>query len=69
VIEGRYQVIFVGPYNVGKSALVNAFLTEEYLPTVLEECTTQVTHVRRSEGYRVELASIRPRRKTTERHV
>lgn len=43
--EGKYRVVFLGAFNVGKSALINAFLGDEYLPTVLEECTTKITHI------------------------
>ncbi len=47
--EGKYRVVFLGAFNVGKSTLINAFLEDEYLPTVLEECTTKITHVLRSD--------------------
>lgn len=47
--EGKYRVVFLGPFNVGKSALINALLGDEYLPTVLEECTTKLTRVVRGE--------------------
>ncbi len=43
--EGKYRVVFLGAFNVGKSALINAFLGDAYLPTILEECTTKLTHV------------------------
>jgi hypothetical protein len=47
--EGKYRVVFLGPFNVGKSALINALLGDEYLPKVLEECTTKLTRVVRGE--------------------
>lgn len=47
--EGKYRVVFLGPFNVGKSALINALLGDEYLPTVLEECTTKLTRVVRGD--------------------
>ncbi len=53
--EGKYRVVILGEFNVGKSALVNAFLGEEYLPMVLEECTTKITHIIKSDDMRVVL--------------
>lgn len=47
--ENKYRVVVLGAFNVGKSALINAFLGDEYLPTVLEECTTKITHVVKSD--------------------
>jgi len=47
--ENKYRVVFLGAFNVGKSALINAFLGDEYLPTVLEECTTKITHILRGD--------------------
>lgn len=46
--DGKYRVVFLGAFNVGKSALINALLGDEYLPMVLEECTTKITHVVRA---------------------
>ena len=43
--ESKYQVVFLGAFNVGKSTLINALLGNEYLPSVLEECTAKITHV------------------------
>jgi GTPase SAR1 family protein/gas vesicle protein len=48
LLEGKYRVVFLGAFNVGKSTLINAFLGDEYLPTILEECTTKITHVYKS---------------------
>lgn len=45
VREGKFRVVFLGAFNVGKSTLVNALLGGEYLPTVLEECTSKITHI------------------------
>lgn len=45
LLEGKYKTLILGAFNVGKSTLVNAYLGEEYLPTILEECTTKLTHV------------------------
>ncbi|MFP4172690.1 MAG: dynamin family protein [Candidatus Hydrogenedentota bacterium] len=47
--EGKYRVVFLGAFNVGKSTLINALLGDEYLPTVLEECTAKITHVLKGE--------------------
>ena len=47
--EGKYRVVFLGVFNVGKSTLINAFMGDEYLPTVLEECTTKVTRIVRDD--------------------
>ena len=51
--EGKYRVVFLGAFNVGKSTLINAFLGDEYLPTILEECTTKITHVTRADDPRI----------------
>lgn len=48
--DAKYRVVFLGAYNVGKSTLINAYLGDEYLPRVLEECTTKITHVLRSDA-------------------
>ncbi len=47
--DGKYRVVILGAFNVGKSALINAFLGDEYLPMVLEECTTKITHIMKSD--------------------
>jgi predicted GTPase len=51
--DGKYRVVFLGEFNVGKSTLINAFLGDEYLPTVLEECTAKVTHVLKGDSMRM----------------
>ena len=53
--DGKYRVVILGEFNVGKSALVNAFLGDEYLPMVLEECTTKITHIVKSEDMKAVL--------------
>lgn len=58
--DGKYRVVFLGAFNVGKSTMINAFLGEEYLPTILEECTTKITHVVRDEAMRVTLHLSEP---------
>ncbi len=50
--DGKYRVVFLGAFNVGKSTMINALLGDEYLPTVLEECTTKITHVMRGDTMR-----------------
>lgn len=56
LLEGKYRTLILGAFNVGKSTLVNAYLGEEYLPTILEECTTKLTHVVRGDSMRTVLA-------------
>jgi len=51
--EGKYRVVFLGSFNVGKSALINAFLGDEYLPTILEECTRKIVHIVRADAMKV----------------
>lgn len=53
--DNKYRVVILGAFNVGKSAMINALLGDEYLPTVLEECTTKITHVLKSDAMRVVL--------------
>jgi GTPase SAR1 family protein/gas vesicle protein len=53
--EGKYRVVFLGAFNVGKSTLINAFLNDDCLPTVMEECTSKITHVVRGDSTRVVL--------------
>ncbi|HOV73991.1 MAG TPA: dynamin family protein [Candidatus Hydrogenedentes bacterium] len=54
--DNKYRVVFLGAFNVGKSALINAILGDEYLPTVLEECTTKITHVVKSDTMKTVLS-------------
>ena len=39
--ERCFRVAIVGEFSTGKSALVNALLGEDLLPTALEACTAQ----------------------------
>lgn len=58
--EGKYRVVILGEFNVGKSALVNAFLGDEYLPMVLEECTSKITHIVKSDDMKAVLDLFDP---------
>lgn len=58
--EGKYRVVFLGAFNVGKSTLINAFLGDEYLPAILEECTTKITHIQRAQEMCIELRVTSP---------
>lgn len=51
----KYRVVFLGAFNVGKSTLINAYLGDEYLPRILQECTTKITHVVRGDRLQVVL--------------
>ncbi len=62
--DGKYKVVFLGEFNVGKSALINAFLGDEYLPMVLEECTTKITHIVKSDDMKVVLDLSSPASET-----
>jgi hypothetical protein len=44
--ERCFRVAIVGEFSTGKSALVNALLGEDLLPTALEACTAVVTRIR-----------------------
>ena len=43
-----FRVAVAGEFSTGKSALINALLGEELLPTGLEACTAVVTRIRRA---------------------
>ncbi|MCX8063844.1 MAG: dynamin family protein [Candidatus Hydrogenedentes bacterium] len=58
--DGKYRVVFLGEFNVGKTTLINAFLTDTYLPMVLEECTAKVTHVLKGNSMQLILRSQKP---------
>jgi len=58
--DGKYRVVFLGEFNVGKTTLINAFLGDTYLPMVLEECTAKVTHVLKGENLQLILRSQNP---------
>lgn len=53
--QGKYLVTFLGAFNVGKSTLVNAFLGDEYLPFIMEECTAALTLIRSSGSTEIKL--------------
>ncbi len=50
VREGRYRVVVLGAFNVGKSTLLNALIGGEYLPSVLEECTAKIVQIQPSDS-------------------
>ncbi|GMU93253.1 MAG: hypothetical protein AMXMBFR4_23110 [Candidatus Hydrogenedentota bacterium] len=60
LIEGKYRTLILGAFNVGKSTLINAYLGDEYLPTILEECTTKLTHVLYGDSMKTVLAMQAP---------
>lgn len=62
--DGKYRVVILGEFNVGKSALVNAFLGDEYLPMVLEECTAKITHIVKADNMKVVLNLSEPATET-----
>lgn len=47
--EGRYRVVVLGAFNVGKSTLINALLGDEILPPLMEPCTAKTVHLMHSE--------------------
>lgn len=47
--DGKYRVVFLGTFNVGKSTAINAFLGGSYLPMDVEECTSQLTFIERAD--------------------
>lgn len=58
--ESKYRVVFLGAFNVGKSTLINALLGDEYLPTILEECTVKTTYVVRAQEMQTVLHLCEP---------
>jgi len=58
--DGKYRVVFLGEFNVGKTTLINAFFGDTYLPMVLEECTAKVTHVMSGDTMQLILRSQSP---------
>ncbi len=58
--DGKYRVVFLGEFNVGKTTLINTFFGDTYLPMVLEECTAKVTYVMVGESMQVILRSQQP---------
>lgn len=55
VEDGKYRVVFLGAFNVGKSTAINAFLGGAYLPMDIEECTSRLTFIRKGEDLRLVL--------------
>lgn len=49
VEEGKYKIVFLGTFNVGKSTAINAFLGGAYLPMDVEECTSRLTFIERGD--------------------
>lgn len=49
VEEGKYKIVFLGTFNVGKSTAINAFLGGAYLPMDVEECTSKLTFIERGD--------------------
>ncbi len=47
VEDGKYRVVFLGAFNVGKSTAINAFLGGDFLPMDVEECTSRLTFIQR----------------------
>jgi len=43
--EGRYRVVLLGSFNVGKSTLINALLGDEILPPLMEPCTAKTVYL------------------------
>lgn len=58
--DGKYRVVFLGEFNVGKTTLINAFFGNTYLPMVLEECTAKVTYVMVGDSMQLVLRSQQP---------
>jgi len=53
VEDGRYRVVFLGTFNVGKSTAINAFLGGGYLPMDVEECTSKLTFIQRGDNQEI----------------
>lgn len=53
VEDGKYRVVFLGTFNVGKSTAINAFLGGGYLPMDVEECTSRLTFIQRGDTLRL----------------
>lgn len=62
VEEGKYKVVFLGTFNVGKSTAINAFLGGAYLPMDVEECTSKLTFIERGEAMDLRLKLSEPAR-------
>ncbi|OQB41203.1 MAG: Bacterial dynamin-like protein [Candidatus Hydrogenedentes bacterium ADurb.Bin179] len=55
VNDGKYRVVFLGAFNVGKSTAINAFLGGTYLPMDIEECTSRLTFIQKGDDLRLVL--------------
>lgn len=66
VEDGKYRVVFLGAFNVGKSTAINAFLGGDFLPMDVEECTSRLTFIQR--GGPLQLA-VRLRERAQESEV
>jgi hypothetical protein len=55
VEDGKYRVVFLGAFNVGKSSALNAFLGGAYVPMDIEECTSRLTFIQRGDTLRLKL--------------
>jgi len=55
VKDGKYRVVFLGAFNVGKSTAINAFLGGAYLPMDIEECTSRLTFIQKGDDLRLVL--------------
>lgn len=55
IAEGKYRVVFLGAFNVGKSTAINAFLGGAYLPMDVEECTSKLTYIERDDAMRLDI--------------
>ncbi|MBI2425875.1 MAG: dynamin family protein [Candidatus Hydrogenedentes bacterium] len=60
VEDGKYRVVFLGTFNVGKSTAINAFLGGAYLPMDVEECTSKLTFIQRGERLELVLSLSEP---------
>ena len=60
VEDGKYRVVFLGTFNVGKSTAINAFLGGAYLPMDVEECTSKLTFIQRGEALALRLTLNEP---------
>jgi GTP-binding protein EngB required for normal cell division len=60
VEDGKYRVVFLGTFNVGKSTAINAFLGGAYLPMDVEECTSKLTFIQRGEQLSLRLSLSEP---------
>lgn len=60
VEDGKYRVVFLGTFNVGKSTAINAFLGGAYLPMDVEECTSKLTFIERGEQLALSLTLREP---------